>query len=99
MGITAYALILPGATIDHNPLLCVLPPSTRSAVGAGYTPGIAIGLEFQFSVASVHQPVTHRYVRNVMSIARTSHGIRPVKSANKYGQGSYVFRKFNLRAQ
>jgi hypothetical protein len=29
--------------IDHNPLLCVLPPSARSAVGAGYTPGVAIG--------------------------------------------------------
>jgi hypothetical protein len=27
MGITAHVLILPGAAIDHNPLLCVLPPS------------------------------------------------------------------------
>ena len=35
MGITAYVLILPGAAIDHNPLLCVLPPSARSAMGAG----------------------------------------------------------------
>jgi hypothetical protein len=35
MGITAHVLILPGAAIDHNPLLCVLPPSARSAVGAG----------------------------------------------------------------
>ncbi|MGB7663520.1 MAG: hypothetical protein WBL67_12370 [Nitrososphaeraceae archaeon] len=43
MGITAYALILPGATIDHNPLLYVSPPSARSAVGAGYTPGVVIG--------------------------------------------------------
>jgi hypothetical protein len=35
MGITAHVLILPGAAIDHNPLLCVLPPSARSAMGAG----------------------------------------------------------------
>jgi hypothetical protein len=35
MGITAHVLILAGAAIDHNPLLCVLPPSARSAVGAG----------------------------------------------------------------
>jgi hypothetical protein len=35
MGITAHVLILPGAATDHNPLLCVLPPSARSAMGAG----------------------------------------------------------------
>src|SRR2546425_4401795 len=35
MGITAHVLILPGAAIDHNPLLCVVPPSARSAMAAG----------------------------------------------------------------
>lgn len=87
MGITAYALILPGATTiirsyASYPLQLDRPwaRDTRLVLPSE--------LEFQFSVASVHQSVTHRYVRNVMYIARTSHGIRPVKSANKYGQGS-----------
>src|SRR2546428_10007171 len=35
MGITAHVLILPGAAIDHNPLLCVVPPLARSAMAAG----------------------------------------------------------------
>jgi len=33
MGITAHVLILDGAVIDHNPLLCVLRPLTALRVG------------------------------------------------------------------
>src|SRR2546422_6109761 len=38
MGITAHVLILPGAAIDHNPLLCVVPPPTRLTIATARVP-------------------------------------------------------------
>ena len=38
MGITAHVLILAGAAIDHNPLLCVVPPSYSGATATPEQP-------------------------------------------------------------